>query len=377
MTCSLAWAPSRCWSAPLEWPTSWSSPSLNDAEKNNDAEPPDVTRARLHERRLEEELNRVIAAIRAGMDPALAAGQTREIQASIATAKSVIERWERSHERVAPLTEADVRIVLGQAADLTRLLQTGDRVERAAAVSDPSGSDPCPTIYSLVTYVLLVRLGTGAPCRVRRAGTGRLAGQRGLTRGKWKSLRPSPAAVEADDERFIVLDWLDEGQAGRSRHCYGGGQRVGETEVGAGHAGGGSARGRAPTMRVDQVTAPLVAARGGDPPGEFDDLGETAGGEGIGDADPEGLAASQAAETGDVTGRVHDRADDAPRGERSECVLRRPALHVSGRVNPARHGPWVEPSAGELARGCATLKDFGYLRGGLRASDLPRAQPAA
>src|ERR1017187_5327523 len=119
--------------------------------------------------------------------------------------------------------------------------------------------------------------GSGAPCRVRRAGTGRLAGQRGLTRGKWKSLRPSPAAVEADDERFIVLDWLDEGQAGRSRHCYGGGQRVGETEVGAGHAGGGSARGRAPTMRVDQVTAPLVAARGGDPPGEFDDLGETAG----------------------------------------------------------------------------------------------------
>ena len=71
--------------APLEWPTSWSSPSSNDAEKNNDAEPPDVTRARLHERRLEEELNRVIAAIRAGMDPALAAGQTREIQASIAT----------------------------------------------------------------------------------------------------------------------------------------------------------------------------------------------------------------------------------------------------------------------------------------------------
>lgn len=105
--------------------------SILAAEMNNDAEPPDVTQARLHERRLGEELNRVIAAIRAGMDPALAAGQTREIQAGIATAKSVIERWERSHERIAPLTEADVRVVLGQAADLSRLLQTGDRVERA------------------------------------------------------------------------------------------------------------------------------------------------------------------------------------------------------------------------------------------------------
>lgn len=71
-------------------------------------EPLEVTRARHQESRLAVELNRVIAAIRAGMDPVLAAGQTREIQTGIATATSVVERWERSHERVVPLSEADV-----------------------------------------------------------------------------------------------------------------------------------------------------------------------------------------------------------------------------------------------------------------------------
>ena len=105
--------------------------SILIADKGAELEPLEVTRARHQESRLAVELNRVIAAIRAGMDPVLAAGQTREIQAGIATAKSVVERWERSHERVVPLSEADVRTVLSDADDLVQLLRTADRIGRA------------------------------------------------------------------------------------------------------------------------------------------------------------------------------------------------------------------------------------------------------
>ena len=54
-----------------------------------------------------------------------------EIQAGIATANAVVERWERSHERVVPLSEADVRAVLSDADDLVQLLHTADRIGRA------------------------------------------------------------------------------------------------------------------------------------------------------------------------------------------------------------------------------------------------------
>lgn len=49
----------------------------------------------------------------------------------IATANAVVERWERSHERVVPLSEADVRAVLSDADDLVQLQHTADRIGRA------------------------------------------------------------------------------------------------------------------------------------------------------------------------------------------------------------------------------------------------------
>ena len=64
-------------------------------------------------------------------DPQLAAPQTRQVQASIAAADSIIGRWGQSNRQVAPLVEADVRIVLADTADLAQLLDTADRVERA------------------------------------------------------------------------------------------------------------------------------------------------------------------------------------------------------------------------------------------------------
>jgi site-specific DNA recombinase len=104
--------------------------SIIKADEHAEAEPAEVTQARHNRHRLQTELDRLIAAIRAGMDPQLAALQTREVQSRIATADSAIERWERSNQRIAPLHERDVRLVLADTADLIRLLQTADRVER-------------------------------------------------------------------------------------------------------------------------------------------------------------------------------------------------------------------------------------------------------
>jgi hypothetical protein len=102
------------------------------ADKRTEAEPSDVTQARHREQRLGVELDRVLAAIRAGMDPALAANQTRKIQADILAARSAIERWGRSHKRPAPLLESDVHAVLTETRGLVQLLAAADRTDRAA-----------------------------------------------------------------------------------------------------------------------------------------------------------------------------------------------------------------------------------------------------
>ena len=95
-------------------------------------DPANVTQTQHRVARLEVELERVLAAIRAGMDPNLAVGQTRKIQADILSARSVIERWGRSHQRATPLTESAVRAVLTETQGLVELLAAADRVDRAA-----------------------------------------------------------------------------------------------------------------------------------------------------------------------------------------------------------------------------------------------------
>ena len=187
---------------------------------------------------------------------------------------------------------------------------------------------------------------------------------------------PPTAAVEGDDQRLIAIEGIDHVQARVTGDRDGRGQRVGEAEVGSGHARRGGPRDGLPRMRIDEVVAALVGTRGGDRPGEIDDLGQTPRREGIGDAGPEGLAVAQAAEARDVPGRVHDRARNAAGPERAERPLRRPPLHVSGRVDPSGHGPRIEPPPGKLARDRAQLEDLGYLGRGLRDGDLPAPQPA-
>lgn len=105
--------------------------AIVDAAASIEAEPPEIATARRDRRQLQIELDRVIAAIRAGMDPMLAAGQTRQIQAAINTTTARIDQWERTRGRPAELTEDDVRQALIQANGLVGLLAEAPRPDRA------------------------------------------------------------------------------------------------------------------------------------------------------------------------------------------------------------------------------------------------------
>lgn len=102
------------------------------ADSASDPEPGEVTRARRQQHQLKIELDRMLAAIRTGMDPDLATAETRRIQAEIAGADAVVERWERSTDRPRPLSEADVRGAIVDPGGLVGLLDSADRTERAA-----------------------------------------------------------------------------------------------------------------------------------------------------------------------------------------------------------------------------------------------------
>ncbi len=109
--------------------------SILEADRNATEEPPDVTIAREQLVRSQTELNRLLAAIRAGMDPELAAPETRKIQADLANAKRAIAAWQRAHGRPALLTETQARSAVSRAGDLVRLLRTADRTVRTALYS--------------------------------------------------------------------------------------------------------------------------------------------------------------------------------------------------------------------------------------------------
>lgn len=68
--------------------------------------------------------------------------------------------------------------------------------------------------------------------------------------GERKALRPPGCAIARNDESFIAVERLDQGQAGRADDRDGRGERVGEAKVWSGHARGGDARSRPTRMRV-------------------------------------------------------------------------------------------------------------------------------
>jgi hypothetical protein len=73
----------------------------------------------------------MLAAIRAGMDPVLAATQTRSIHSELAAAEATIRRWQQTHRQPGDLNEQAVREVLGEAEGLVELLADASRKDRA------------------------------------------------------------------------------------------------------------------------------------------------------------------------------------------------------------------------------------------------------
>ena len=101
------------------------------ADADATPEPSEVQLARRSLRNLPIELDRVLDAIRAGLDPHLAASTTKTIQRDIATAQATIDAWERGREEVKPLSAAEITAALDHAGDLASLLKTAEREPRA------------------------------------------------------------------------------------------------------------------------------------------------------------------------------------------------------------------------------------------------------
>ncbi len=77
------------------------------------------------------ELDRVLAAIRAGMDANLAAATTKQIQLDLAAAESTVIAWEQQHRTVRSLSAADIGAALDHAGDLAAILRDAERDTRA------------------------------------------------------------------------------------------------------------------------------------------------------------------------------------------------------------------------------------------------------
>ncbi|MDZ4825825.1 MAG: recombinase zinc beta ribbon domain-containing protein, partial [Actinomycetota bacterium] len=101
------------------------------AEADQQPEPAEIQAARRALRDLPVELDRVLAAIRAGMDPDLATATTKQIQREIVAAHATLVSWEREHQPSRPLSAADINLALEHAGDLAQLLQEAERETRA------------------------------------------------------------------------------------------------------------------------------------------------------------------------------------------------------------------------------------------------------
>lgn len=101
------------------------------ADTDHEPEPAHVQTARRSLTQLAIELDRVLAAIRAGMDPDLAAGATKQIQRELAGAQAIVGEWDRNHRVERHLTAGEVAVALDHAGNLSRLLKGAEREPRA------------------------------------------------------------------------------------------------------------------------------------------------------------------------------------------------------------------------------------------------------
>ena len=97
-------------------------------------------------RDLPVELDRVLAAIRAGMDPNLAVITTKQIQRDLAAAEAIVVAWEQQHDAPVPLTADEIREALDHARYLAAMLAEAD-AKRGPGWTRPSISS-CSSILS-------------------------------------------------------------------------------------------------------------------------------------------------------------------------------------------------------------------------------------
>lgn len=94
-------------------------------------EPPHVQTARRSLTQLAIELDRVLAAIRSGMDPDLATATTKQIQRELASAQATVDEWDRGHQTIDRLTANEVALALDHAGSLAKVLKRAEREPRA------------------------------------------------------------------------------------------------------------------------------------------------------------------------------------------------------------------------------------------------------
>ena len=94
----------------------------------DDADPPEVRRARKVAKEAQTKLDRYLDAVEKGMDPSLYVGRSRTAQAELAAAKAVIEAYGPSGDFT--LGEDQLRDLLCRAGGVTGLLQEAEPDER-------------------------------------------------------------------------------------------------------------------------------------------------------------------------------------------------------------------------------------------------------
>ena len=121
------------------------------AEANPEPDTPEVRAAKRAVRQLPVELDRVLAAVRAGMDPALAAVTTKQIQRELSAAHSALAAWNAAAgDTPRPPSPEELTAALDQAGNIAALLSAAERETRARLYQaldldlhlDPVGDPP-------------------------------------------------------------------------------------------------------------------------------------------------------------------------------------------------------------------------------------------
>ena len=185
--------------------------------------------------------------------------------------------------------------------------------------------------------------------------------------------------VRADQPALVAFHPVDGTQSVVAADCEAGGEGIGHRRVGTDDGGGDGADRRGSGTRVEQMGAALVGAGGADRSiaGHLDHPDQPTGVPRVGDPDTPGAAriVVWVAEGDDVAAGAHHRRGHAGLSQFVDGPGRGPALDQTGRVDPARQGPGIEPPGRPLPRQGAAEQNFSDLLRGVRQAELAETEP--